>query len=502
MPGITISDARMTDIGALAALETASFQADRLSPRSFRRLAGSASAALRVARVGGELAGYCILLFRAGSTVARLYSLAVDPGHRGGGLAGRLVRDAERIARRRGRERPSPRGPRRQSQRRPALQAARLSDLRPLSALLCRRGGCAPLREMPRPSPGARGEQPDEDRSPRDAGVPANPMPIGRRRLASSAFRGREASCRVALVMTARVEPPPVPTIPAVQGTLRHGRLGHSGRHAEGFSERRHAAQGHHHQGLSRALQSLPRHAAEDHQSVALLRLSEPRLLLLAARRGARPSRHPSVETMVDLGARQLYAQALPELDDALAKALAAADDKTVPHAHPRPISAPSRTDRFDRFGRLLFDWFRCPVLEVTVENGGRPQIKRLAAVPVTKLSPAELALLPRGAARPHHAANGARRRTRAAPRYLLRRPLRSEREAAAVQHQARSSTGRASPRSSASRSSRSPAATSPGSPSSTRCSSARRRRSTITPTASPAAPCRRACRSSTIRSR
>ncbi len=109
---------------------------------------------------------------------------------------------------------------------------------------------------------------------------------------------------------------------------------------------------------------------------------------LLAEARGHRVI--PSVETMVDLGARQLYAQALPELDDALSKALAAADDKTVPT---RIVAYFGTVEdhRFDRFGRLLFDWFRCPVLDVTVENGDRPQIKKLAAVPVTKLTPAEL---------------------------------------------------------------------------------------------------------------
>jgi glutathione synthase/RimK-type ligase-like ATP-grasp enzyme len=109
---------------------------------------------------------------------------------------------------------------------------------------------------------------------------------------------------------------------------------------------------------------------------------------LLAEARGHRII--PSVETMVDLGARQLYAQALPELDDALAKALSAADDKTVPT---RILSYFGAVEdrRFDRFGRLLFDWYRCPVLEVTIENGDRPLIKRLAAVPVTKLSRDEL---------------------------------------------------------------------------------------------------------------
>src|SRR6185369_13406576 len=50
---------------------------------------------------------------------------------------------------------------------------------------------------------------------------------------------------------------------------------------------------------------------------------------LLAEARGHRII--PSVETMVDLGTRQLYAQALPELDDTLAKAIAAANDKSLP---------------------------------------------------------------------------------------------------------------------------------------------------------------------------
>jgi glutathione synthase/RimK-type ligase-like ATP-grasp enzyme len=135
---------------------------------------------------------------------------------------------------------------------------------------------------------------------------------------------------------------------------------------------------------------------------------------LLAEARGHRVI--PSVETMVDLGARQLYALAVPELDDALAKCLGAADDKVIPH---RILSFFGAVEdhRFDRFGRLLFDWFRCPVLEVTVENGGRPQIKRLAAVPVTKLTPAELQLFHR-ALHEHTRREWRSKRDRAAPRY------------------------------------------------------------------------------------
>ncbi len=135
---------------------------------------------------------------------------------------------------------------------------------------------------------------------------------------------------------------------------------------------------------------------------------------LLAEARGHRVI--PSVETMVDLGARQLYAQALPELDDSLAKALAVADDKSVPH---RILSYFGTVDdrRFDRFGRLLFDWFRCPVMEVTVENGGRPQIRKLAAVPVTKLTPEELAAF-HGALHTHTTREWRSKKDRAAPRY------------------------------------------------------------------------------------
>ncbi len=110
---------------------------------------------------------------------------------------------------------------------------------------------------------------------------------------------------------------------------------------------------------------------------------------LLAEARGHRII--PSVETMIDLAARQLYALALPELDDALAKAIGGAVDMSIPERILVYFGA-VEDRRFDRFGRLLFDWFRCPVLEVSVEAGDRPQIKRLAAVPVTKLTSPGLA--------------------------------------------------------------------------------------------------------------
>ncbi len=141
---------------------------------------------------------------------------------------------------------------------------------------------------------------------------------------------------------------------------------------------------------------------------------------LLAAARGHRVM--PSVETIIDLGARQLYAEALPELDDSLAKALASADDKTVPSRVVAYFGA-VEDHRFDRFGRLLFDWFRCPVLEVTIENSGnghsRPQIRRLAPVSVTKLGPSELAFF-HGALHAHTTRQWRSRKDRNTPRYSL----------------------------------------------------------------------------------
>ncbi len=135
---------------------------------------------------------------------------------------------------------------------------------------------------------------------------------------------------------------------------------------------------------------------------------------LLAEARGHRII--PSVETVVDLGTRQLYAQALPELDDALTKALAAASDKTVPEKI--LVCFGSAEDRrFDRFARLLFDWYRCPILEVSVEPGPRPQIRRLTALPVTKLSKDGLQFF-HSALHDHTTRAWRRRKTRSVPRY------------------------------------------------------------------------------------
>jgi [ribosomal protein S18]-alanine N-acetyltransferase len=90
-----------SDVDALDALERETFESDRISRASFRRLIGRDSAALLLAFSGASLAGYCLLLFRERTRVARLYSLAVGKAFAGVGLGGALLAQAEEAASRR-----------------------------------------------------------------------------------------------------------------------------------------------------------------------------------------------------------------------------------------------------------------------------------------------------------------------------------------------------------------------------------------------------------------
>mgnify|MGYP003647675343 FL=1 len=96
---------------------------------------------------------------------------------------------------------------------------------------------------------------------------------------------------------------------------------------------------------------------------------------LLAEARGHRVA--PSVQTMVELSRKSLYAQALPELNAALARDL----DGGLIDEHPLLVAfGLTRDARLTRFSKLLFDWFRVPVLEVTF-SAAKPEIERIRAV-------------------------------------------------------------------------------------------------------------------------
>ena len=97
-----IRPARASDVDALLAIENAAFQTDRLSRNSFRRLIGSPSAAVLVSEAGGRIAGYCIVLFRARSRAARLYSISTASDFAGQGLGRALIEAAERMVAERG----------------------------------------------------------------------------------------------------------------------------------------------------------------------------------------------------------------------------------------------------------------------------------------------------------------------------------------------------------------------------------------------------------------
>lgn len=94
---VRIRRARPEDRDALLALE-ALFPSDRVSRRGWTRFLASPRATVLVAAEGGAVLGDLVLLQRAGSRRARIYSVVVAPAARGRGLGERLVAAAERAA--------------------------------------------------------------------------------------------------------------------------------------------------------------------------------------------------------------------------------------------------------------------------------------------------------------------------------------------------------------------------------------------------------------------
>ncbi len=97
-----IRPAHRSDHLALKALEDACFDYNVISLRSMKRFLGRPTASLVVHEDEEGLGGYALTLFRGGSALARVYSIAVDPGRRRHGLAAGLLAAAEVGARERG----------------------------------------------------------------------------------------------------------------------------------------------------------------------------------------------------------------------------------------------------------------------------------------------------------------------------------------------------------------------------------------------------------------
>jgi glutathione synthase/RimK-type ligase-like ATP-grasp enzyme len=104
---------------------------------------------------------------------------------------------------------------------------------------------------------------------------------------------------------------------------------------------------------------------------------------LLASSRGHRVI--PTVETMIDLSEKKLYEAALPELEQAMNR-----NRKDLGGHFPSRVSiffglGPSKA--WDRFARLLFDWFRAPALEVTIKDAnGWAAISKIGFLPLARM--------------------------------------------------------------------------------------------------------------------
>ncbi len=109
---------------------------------------------------------------------------------------------------------------------------------------------------------------------------------------------------------------------------------------------------------------------------------------LLAEARGHRVV--PTVETMLELREQKLYEHALPELEDELNCCARRAEYQPDSEIKLLVCFGIARDSRFESFGRLLFDWFRCPALEVIVDPGNWLSIDRIRPRAITRLANGE----------------------------------------------------------------------------------------------------------------
>jgi len=90
-----IRNVKPEDLQQLLEIEQTCFQTDRLSRRSFTNFIKSGAHELLVLAEGDRLVGYVLTLYRAGTNLGRMYSIAVLPQARGKGYGDRLLKAAE-----------------------------------------------------------------------------------------------------------------------------------------------------------------------------------------------------------------------------------------------------------------------------------------------------------------------------------------------------------------------------------------------------------------------
>lgn len=94
-----IRDASLDDLDGLVHIENNCFATDRLYRRNFRYMITKANARMLVDEDElRQLRAYVLVLFHAGTSLARLYSIAVLPQYRGLGIGTSLMQAAEQAA--------------------------------------------------------------------------------------------------------------------------------------------------------------------------------------------------------------------------------------------------------------------------------------------------------------------------------------------------------------------------------------------------------------------
>ncbi len=102
----------------------------------------------------------------------------------------------------------------------------------------------------------------------------------------------------------------------------------------------------------------------------------------------------PNVETMIELSRKTLYRHALPELEDRLNQCLTKMAASGAEVSRIIVCLGQVAEKGLEPFARLLFDWYRTPVLEVTIGEGNWRTVRKIRPVPISELNPDERAFL------------------------------------------------------------------------------------------------------------
>ncbi|WP_198525650.1 GNAT family N-acetyltransferase/peptidase C39 family protein [Thiomicrorhabdus sp. Kp2] len=90
--------ANKEDLTALLEIENGCFTTDKLSRRSFKHFIKNGAHQLWLFTLNGQVIGYSLLLYRTGTSLARLYSIVLVPEARGKGYASEILKHAEQQA--------------------------------------------------------------------------------------------------------------------------------------------------------------------------------------------------------------------------------------------------------------------------------------------------------------------------------------------------------------------------------------------------------------------